>query len=193
MEHACFFIGQRTAGEEIYPALAEAVERHITGYGVRRFYVGRYGNFDRMAARAVGEAKARHSGVELVLVLPYHPAQHPVPVPPGFDRSLYPWEGERVPPRLAILRTDQRMVERCAFLIAAPALIWAAPVRCWTSPSAGPPGGCCGWRSWTPPGYDSAPRLQRSPGAQFFRPTRRVCPCHLALMLLRWTPLMVHL
>lgn len=118
MEHACFFIGQRTAGEEVYPALAEAVERHITGYGVRRFYVGRYGNFDRMAARAVGEAKARHSGVELVLVLPYHPAQHPVPVPPGFDRSLYPWEGERVPPRLAILRTDQRMVERCAFLIA---------------------------------------------------------------------------
>ena len=28
MEHACVFIGQRTAGEEIYPALAEALSAH---------------------------------------------------------------------------------------------------------------------------------------------------------------------
>ena len=167
MEHACFFIGQRTAGEEVYPALAEAVERHITGYGVRRFYVGRYGNFDRMAAQAVWEAKARHSGVELVLVLPYHPAQHPVPVPPGFDRSLYPWEGSGSRPGWPSSAPISAWWNNAPSSSPAPALIWAAPVRCWTSPSAGPPGGCCGWRSWTPPGYDSAHRLQRSPGAEF--------------------------
>ena len=49
----CFFAGHSDAPESVYPALAEAVERHITGYGVAEFRVGNYGGFDRMAARAV--------------------------------------------------------------------------------------------------------------------------------------------
>ena len=47
----CFFAGHSDAPESVYPALAEAVERHITGYGVTEFRVGNYGGFDRMAAR----------------------------------------------------------------------------------------------------------------------------------------------
>ena len=50
---SCFFIGHREASEEIFPELAEAVERHIVDYGVTEFIVGNYGGFDRMAARAV--------------------------------------------------------------------------------------------------------------------------------------------
>ena len=48
---SCFFIGHREASEEIFPELAEAVERHIVDYGVTEFIVGNYGGFDRMAAR----------------------------------------------------------------------------------------------------------------------------------------------
>ena len=48
---SCFFIGHREASEEIFPALAEAVERHIVDNGVTEFIVGNYGGFDRMAAR----------------------------------------------------------------------------------------------------------------------------------------------
>ena len=33
----CFFIGHRETSEEIYPALYEAVEKHITEYGVTEF------------------------------------------------------------------------------------------------------------------------------------------------------------
>ena len=58
---SCFFIGHREASEEIFPELAEAVERHIVDYGVTEFIVGNYGGFDRMAARAVISAKALHS------------------------------------------------------------------------------------------------------------------------------------
>lgn len=43
----CFFLGHRVAGEWVYPALCEAVERHIREYGVRDFVVGRYGSLCR--------------------------------------------------------------------------------------------------------------------------------------------------
>ena len=43
---SCFFAGHSDAPESVYPALAEAVERHITGYGVAEFRVGNYGGFD---------------------------------------------------------------------------------------------------------------------------------------------------
>lgn len=54
----CFFIGHREADDELFPALTAAVERHITEYGVTSFMVGRYGNFDKLAARAVIDAKS---------------------------------------------------------------------------------------------------------------------------------------
>ena len=45
---SCFVIGHREASEEIFPELAEAVERHIVDYGVTEFIVGNYGGFDRI-------------------------------------------------------------------------------------------------------------------------------------------------
>ena len=100
------------------PLLAEVVERHITEYGVTDFFVGHYGNFDSMAAHAVKEAKKRYPEVHLVLVLPYHPAIRPIEKPDGFDSTYYPWEENRIPKRLAIVKTNQRMVDDCQYLIA---------------------------------------------------------------------------
>lgn len=48
---SCFFIGHREAVTEILPALEDAVEKHISEYGVTEFIVGHYGGFDRLAAR----------------------------------------------------------------------------------------------------------------------------------------------
>lgn len=53
----CFFIGHRDASSSLMPQLESAVKKHITDYGVTDFVVGQYGAFDRMAARAVIEAK----------------------------------------------------------------------------------------------------------------------------------------
>ena len=87
---SCFFIGHREASEEIFSALAEAVERHIVDYGVMEFIVGNYGGFDRMAARAVISAKALYPGITLLLLLAYHPAERPIETPPGFDGTFFP-------------------------------------------------------------------------------------------------------
>lgn len=117
-EATCFFIGHREAGDELLPALTEVVERHITEYGVTSFMVGRYGNFDKLAARVVIDAKKRHPEVTLTLLLAYHPFDRPTPTPKGFDGTFYPPGMETVPKRVAIVRANRYMVEHSTHLIA---------------------------------------------------------------------------
>ena len=114
----CFFIGNRDVGTDVYPVLLAEVERHVTEYCVTEFFVGHYGSFDRMAAKAVKEMKKSYPKVRLMLVLPYHPAVRPIEMPEGFDGTYYPWEDERIPKRVAIIKTNRRMVEICSYLIA---------------------------------------------------------------------------
>ena len=115
---SCFFIGHRESSSEIFPALQEAVERHITERGVTDFIVGNYGGFDRMAAKAVFAAKRKYPQISLTLLLPYHPAERPVETPPGFDNTFYPPGMETVPRKLAILRANRYMVDHVDYLIA---------------------------------------------------------------------------
>ena len=115
---SCFFIGHRDAPSDIFPALSEAVQKHILCHGVTEFIVGQYGSFDRMAARAVSEEKAHHPEITLTLLLPYHPAERPVSLPEGFDGSFYPPGMEKVPRRLAILMANRYMVDHADFLVA---------------------------------------------------------------------------
>ena len=115
---SCFFIGHREAPDDLFSLLKDAVERHISDYGVREFIVGHYGNFDRLAANAVISAKKKHTDVVLSLLLPYHPAERPIKIPQGFDNSFYPPGLERVPRKFAIVRANHYMVDNVDFLIA---------------------------------------------------------------------------
>ena len=115
---SCFFIGHREASEEIYPALYAAVEQHISEYGVTEFIVGHYGGFDRLAASAVKEAKRFYPEVKLTLLLPYHPAERPIPTPDGFDGTFYPPGMESVPRKIAIVRANRYVVDHVDYLIA---------------------------------------------------------------------------
>lgn len=114
----CFFIGHREADESLFPRLMEEIERHATEYGVSEFVIGNYGNFDRLASRAAVEVKKRHQEISLVRLLPYHPADRPVHIPPGFDSTFYPPGLELVPKRLAIVRANCYMVDHSDYLIA---------------------------------------------------------------------------
>lgn len=117
-EKSCFFIGHRESSEEIYPALYAAVEQHIVEYGVTEFIVGHYGGFDRLAASAVKAAKQFYPDVKLILLLPYHPAERPIPTPDGFDGTFYPPGMESVPQKVAIVRANRYVVDHVDYLIA---------------------------------------------------------------------------
>ena len=82
------------------------------------FFVGHYGQFDALAARAVKDAKKRHPEVTLTLVLPYHPFDRPTPTPKGVDKTFYPPRMETVPKKVAIVRANRYMADTCDFLIA---------------------------------------------------------------------------
>jgi len=114
----CFFIGHRDTPHEVFELLRAAVEKHIVEYGVTEFIVGHYGGFDSMAAKAVIVAKKRHPHVSLLLLLPYHPAEHPIETPEGFDSTYYPEGMETVPRSFAIIRSNRYMVDHADHLIA---------------------------------------------------------------------------
>ena len=111
---SCFFIGHKDAPEMLRPMLAEAVERHITQYGVTEFVVGHYGRFDYMAAGAVRKAKERHPEVTLTLLLPYYPPSFDTS---DFDRTYYPAGLENVPKPFAIVRANEHMIRCSDYLI----------------------------------------------------------------------------
>jgi len=114
----CFFIGHRDTPHEVFELLRAAVEKHIVEYGVTEFIVGHYGGFDSMAAKAVIVAKKKHPHVSLLLLLPYHPAEHPIETPEGFDSTYYPEGMETVPRNVAIIRSNRYMVDHASLLIA---------------------------------------------------------------------------
>lgn len=114
----CFFIGHCDSPPDIAPFLDSAVERHIVDFGVGRFIVGHYGTFDSMAAGAVKRVKQRHKGVELLLLLPYHPAERLIEIEDGFDGTYYPEGMETVPKRYAIARANEYVIRHvCDYLI----------------------------------------------------------------------------
>lgn len=115
---SCFFIGHRYADERIYEKLLAAVDTHISAYGVTDFLVGHYGDFDRMAARSVAEARRAHPGISLTMLLPYYPEDRVISVPPIFDGTFYPPGMEFCPKRYAIVRANQYAIEHSDYLIA---------------------------------------------------------------------------
>ncbi len=126
MSKTCCFIGHsRIYAGVTQEQLAAAVERHISEYGVTDFLVGNYGDFDRMSARAVKAAKARHPEVRLYLMLPYRPELgRPLPDREGFDNFVYPREMEDVPHKFAIPRLNRLMVQDSDFAIAYVRFTW---------------------------------------------------------------------
>ena len=114
---SCFFIGHREADDRLLPRLELVIDRLIQEDRVRYFYVGGYGGFDRIAASAVKHVKQKYPDITLMLVLPYHPADHPTETPNGFDGTYYPDGLENTPKRYAIVRTNKILVDTCNYLI----------------------------------------------------------------------------
>lgn len=103
---SCFLFGHADAPESVFPDLVKAIA-YEAARGTDVFYVGYHGNFDRMAAAALRQAKRKYD-ITAMLVLAYHPAEHPVETPEGFDGTFYP-PLEGVPRKAALVRANRYM------------------------------------------------------------------------------------
>ena len=84
------------------------------------FYLGEYGEFDRLAYDCAKRYKEKHAQCRLVFVTPYLPAEHNRYVSQQwkrFDCVLYP-EIEKTPRRYAILHRNRYIADNADFLIA---------------------------------------------------------------------------
>lgn len=117
----CFFIGSRYAPSSLEQQLIEAVEKHITEYGVTTFTVGHYGSFDSLVIRVLRELKKRYTNIELYLLAPYALNQNRE-APEGFNGTFYPEGLEKVPFRYAIVQANRYMVQQSDYLISYPGM-----------------------------------------------------------------------
>ena len=114
----CFFMGHREGDERLNSKLEKIIKQLIAEEQVSYFYVGGYGGFDGVAASAVKRLKQYYPQIALMLVLPYHPAERPAEIPPGFDGTYYPDGLEKVPRRFVITRANETMARNCDWLVA---------------------------------------------------------------------------
>lgn len=93
--------------------------------GASTFYLGGYGAFDRLAAAAVRRQKHTYPGIESVLVLPYLDRSMDAS---DYDQTTYP-PLETVPPRYAIVKRNQWMVEGADVVISDVAYGWGGAAK----------------------------------------------------------------
>ena len=87
--------------------------RTLLEHGNHKFYLGGYGDFDLLAAKALYELKQEYSETESILILPYLDRKVDASL---YDSTIYP-PLETVPKRYAISRRNKWMVEQADMVI----------------------------------------------------------------------------
>ena len=122
MDNICFFAGHSKlyGVDDIYSRLVKEVENLIVNYNVKSFFVGNYGDFDRLSAAAVGELKKKYSDVRLTLVIPYltREIEHNKEFYyKNYDGILIADIPETTPVRIRIIKCNQYMANKASHLI----------------------------------------------------------------------------
>lgn len=114
---SCTFFGHR---DEDYFPYGEKLERIIISLiedcGLTQFYSGYRGEFERLCAYIVSRVREKYAYIRNTLVLSYY-GQLSEPLPALFDDSVYLLGNSRVPPRFAIPRTNQKLVDISNYIV----------------------------------------------------------------------------
>ncbi len=110
----------RSYAQTIEEILTELIER----CGVTQFYIGGRGEFDGICAGIIKRLKVKYPDVRNTLILSYIPTKkEEFYLPESYDDSIYLLE-KRVPPRLAILKTNELMVLRSDYILSGVKHTW---------------------------------------------------------------------
>ena len=112
----CTFFGHRDAPSKMEGAIRETIERLISE-GVTCFYVGNNGNFDSMVHRKLKQLSEKYPHIRYYVVLAYMPTVKDEFDITDYGESIYPEGLESVPPRFAISKRNQWMVEKADIVV----------------------------------------------------------------------------
>ena len=113
----CTFFGHRDAPSKIEGTIRETIERLILE-GATCFYVGNNGNFDSMAHRQLKQLREKYPHIRYYVVLAYLPTEKYEFDITDYGETIYPEGLESVPPRFAISKRNQWMVEKSEIVVA---------------------------------------------------------------------------
>lgn len=114
----CTFFGHRDCPEMVRPAIRAAIIRLIEEHGIREFYVGHQGGFDRMVRGVLRELATVYPHMGYTIVLAYLPQKNDPSFGTDASRTLLPEGIENVPPRFAISFRNRWMLKQADFVIA---------------------------------------------------------------------------
>lgn len=112
----CAFFGHRTTPSDIYPILKRVLIGLIENDAANDFYVGNNGTFDGMVKRALQELQTRYPHIRYTVVLSYLPVNKKEQEE-NYRNIIYPDCLHSVPPRYAILKRNEWMVEQADTVI----------------------------------------------------------------------------
>ena len=113
----CTFFGHRDAPHTIEPYLRAAIIELIENKGVDLFYVGNQGAFDRMVIRVLRTLKEEYPKIQYYVVLAYVPHNKERSGLEDGDSTVYPECLDKTPPKYAIIKRNNWMVEKCDYAI----------------------------------------------------------------------------
>ncbi len=118
MKKCCFFGHAHFQYEEYRDRIKAIIIDLIEQQGVTAFYSGGRGEFDGICARIVGELRKDYPAIENLKFLSYIPAGSAADhyLAPCYTGTVYLLE-ESVIPKYAILKTNQKAVDICDFVV----------------------------------------------------------------------------
>ena len=122
MSKKCCFAGHSKIynSDEIYIKLLACIENLITKEDVSVFWVGNYGRFDALAAKAVQNLKTKYPHITLELVIPYLTKEideNKEYYYQSYDHILIADISQNTPKRFYISRCNEYMVDKSDFII----------------------------------------------------------------------------
>ncbi len=113
----CTFFGHRDTPQNIKPILEKTLRELIKEHSNIIFYVGNYGNFDRMVISVLKSLSVTHKNLSYFVVLAYLPTTNNQQKALDCIPTLYPEGIENVPKKYAISFCNKWKVKKCDMVI----------------------------------------------------------------------------
>lgn len=134
MNKRCCFAGHSKIyhTDNIYDNLVNLIEKLIAEENVSEFWVGNYGSFDGLSAKAVRSLKEKYPDIQLNLVIPYLTSginEYKELYYKNYDHILMADLPERTPKKFQILKCNEYMVDNSDFIICYVQYSWGGAAK----------------------------------------------------------------
>ena len=122
---SCTFFGHRDCPDSIRPKLRSVLINLIENQQADTFYVGRQGSFDALVYATLRELAAEYPHIRYAAVLERLSGKNT----DDFTETLFPGAMENVPPRFAIVRRNNWMLQQADFVVVYVTHTWGGAAK----------------------------------------------------------------